>query len=107
MYSCFLLDLLKSCLLFFQDMTVAQLQAFTDTQAASVTSAQRAAMTTAQTAILDEVSTGGQTEQPEVTAAPPSTGKKSITNKTGHNRFKAKYVSMETETPRSACMFTQ
>ena len=44
-------------------------------QAVTITADQRAAMSADQIAILDEVTTGGEEEEPEVTAAPPSTGK--------------------------------
>ena len=44
-------------------------------QAVTITADQRAAMLADQSAILGEVTTGGEEEEPEVTAAPPSTGK--------------------------------
>ena len=53
-----------------QDMTVAQLEAFTDVQAVSVTQEQKDAMTTAQKGVLDAATSGGQDPEPEVTVAP-------------------------------------
>ena len=54
---------------------MSQLEALTDIQAVTVTADQRAAMSADQSAILGEVTTDGEEEVPEVTAAPPSTGK--------------------------------
>ena len=54
---------------------MSQLEALTDVQAVRITADQRAAMSADQIAILGEVTTGGEEEEPEVTAAPPSTGK--------------------------------
>lgn len=57
-----------------QELTLVQLQAFTDVQAGSVTAKQRASMSASQIDILDKAATGGEEQRAEVTGAPPSAG---------------------------------